>query len=529
MRAFAGSWIQVFLFAVAVVAVVLVAPAPARAAPATGGRYAIIVGANAGDPGEPILRYAESDARRIGEVLRDVGGFFPEDVAVLEDVHAEDVRRALIRLNVRLRQHPEGSLLFVFYSGHADAEAVHLAGTRLGMTELRDLTAGSPASARVLVVDACRSGALTRVKGGRAGPSFQISVDAPSAAQGLAILTSSAAGEDAQESDQLQASIFTHHLLSGLLGAADRDRDGRITIDEAFGYASERTLASTAFTLPGPQHPTYRLELGGRVDLVLTEPGLKSPTRGALVFAREGSYLVQGGSADGPIVAEIVSGQPGGQLAVEAGRYFVSERNRAYLGQGTFAVSAGLTTVVAPEALRRVEYARVVRKGAATLTRSFGAFAMAGMRGEFLDLGPAWGGQLGGRIDFRPLSLELRVGLGRSATANNRLGIQSYETDASLVGLHVFDLDPLLPLSLGLGIEVGAALIEQRFSDDLVFERHSLSALLAPLLQLEMPVGRRSYARVEGAFVTYVLTTQRAAGTSTISSYRLAAGAGVYF
>jgi hypothetical protein len=504
----------------------LAAVSPARAAADSGGRYAVVIGANAGDPSEPILRYAESDARRIGDVLRDVGGFFPEDVAVLTGVRAEDVRRALIRLNVRLRQHPEGALLFVFYSGHADAEAVHLAGTRLGMTELRDLTAGSPASARVLVVDACRSGALTRVKGGRAGPSFQISVDAPSAAQGLAILTSSAAGEDAQESDQLQASIFTHHLLSGLLGAADRDRDGRVSLDEAFGYASERTLASTAFTLPGPQHPTYRLELGGRVDLVLTQPGLKSPTRGTLIFAREGSYLVQSGNPDGPIVAEIVSGQPGGQLAVEAGRYFVSERNHAYLGQGAFEVSAGLPTVVAPGGLRRVEYARVVRKGAATITQSIGAFALAGVRGDFLDLGPAWGTQLGGRIDLRPLSVELRLGLGRSATANSRLGIQTYEVDASLVGLHVFDLDRV---SLGLGIEIGAALIEQRFSDGLVFERHSLSALLAPLLQLEVPVGRRSYARIEGAFVTYLLTTQRDAGTSTISSYRLGAGGGVYF
>lgn len=39
------------------------------------GRYAVIIGQNSGDRGEVVLRYAESDARRLGEVLRTVGGF----------------------------------------------------------------------------------------------------------------------------------------------------------------------------------------------------------------------------------------------------------------------------------------------------------------------------------------------------------------------------------------------------------------------------------------------------------------------
>jgi len=342
----------------------------AAAAHAGAGRYAIVVGDNGGDRADVVLRYAESDARRVGEVLRTVGGFYPENIAVLTAVGGDDVRRALIGLNARIRQSAEKSMLFVFYSGHADAEALHLGGTRLPLSELRELTAGSPADARVLVVDSCRSGALTRVKGGRQAPNFEINVDAPAAAQGLAILTSSAAGEDSQESDQLHASIFTHHLLSALLGAADRDRNGRITIDEAFAYASERTLASTVYSLPGPQHPTYRLELGGRDDLLLSEPGAGTRNRGVLAFAAAGSYVVQAGGPDGTIAAELTSDRPGGQLTVEAGRYFVSERNREFLRQGSFVVATGVTTTVAPGEMRRVDYARVVRKGAAEPTRT---------------------------------------------------------------------------------------------------------------------------------------------------------------
>lgn len=248
---------------------------------------------------------------------------------------------------------------------------------------------------------------------------------------------------------------------------------------------------------------------------MLTEPGLKSASRGTLVFAREGSYLIQRDGLDGPIVAEIVSGQPGGRLSVEAGRYHVSERNREYLGQGSFTVAAGGATTVAADSLRRVEYARVVRKGASEVTRSWGLFASFGMRGELLALGPAWGGVLGARADFRPASIELRLSVGRSATANNRLGILSVETGVSLVGLHVFDVGPI---SLGVGVEAGAAFLEQRFSDELAPARHSLSALLAPLFQVEVPVGRRLYARVEGAYLTYFLASERAAGASAIGT-----------
>lgn len=496
-------------------------PSTARAHP---GRFAIVVGSDVGDPGEVELRFAEADARRMAEILRSVGGFFPENVTLLNAVSGEDLRRALIGLNARLRQIP-GALLLVYYSGHADAEALHLGGTRLALTELRDLTAGSPAEARVLVVDSCRSGVLTRVKGGRPAPNFEIHADAPSPAQGLAILTSSAAGEDAQESDQLGASIFTHYLFSALLGAADVDRDGRVTIDEAFGYASERTLATTAFTQPGPQHPTYRLDLGGRNDLVLSEPGRNLHDRGKLAFSAPGTFLVQSGGPDGNMIAEVSADRPGGQLALEAGHYFVSERSRDFMRQGTAVVVAGTVTTIGPEQMRRVDYARVVRKGTVESTHAVSAFAAGGVRSEMSDLGTAAWSNAGARLDLRTVSLELRLGGGGSQHRNSRLTIDSYELDATVAGLHVFDFERL---SVGVGLEAGAAWFAQRFSDPAAADRNVLAALVAPVADLEVPLGSRLYARLDAGFVTYFLPAQGSAGTTHLVSYRLTAGAGVY-
>jgi hypothetical protein len=492
------------------------------------GRHAIIIGDNRGDASDVELRYAESDARRVATVLRTVGGFYPENITLLTNVTADDLRRVLIALNERLRQSSDETLLFVFYSGHADAEALHAARSHFSIGELRSLVAGSPADARVLVVDSCRSGTLTRVKGGHRAPSFDVHASLPQVAKGLAILTSSAAGEDSQESDELRASFFTHHLVSALLGAADRDRDGRITIDEAFAYAAARTLAATVITAAGAQHPTYRLELGGRDDLVLTEPGPEHGRRdiGALEFPHGGSYAVQAGGATGNIVAELVTESPGGRLSLDAGRYFVTERAPEYLMQGTFVIEPGQLTVIDVGKLRRIEYARVVRKGAGPRAHALSAFAETGVRGDILGLGVAARADVGARLDLPRLSLELRLGWSESRHGNARLAIASHELAGSLAGLHAFDFSVL---TFAIGLELGGSWLGQLFNDSFTRPRNSFGFFLAPVAQLEIPVYRRLYARVDAALLTFFLPVAAQNGIGTVVTYRANAGLGVYF
>ena len=79
------------------------------------------------------------------------------------------------------------------------------------------------------------------------------------------------AEEAAQESDKIGASFFTHYLISGLRGAADTAGNGLVTLNEAYSYAFQETLASTEKTQYGPQHPAYDINLSGSGDLVLTD------------------------------------------------------------------------------------------------------------------------------------------------------------------------------------------------------------------------------------------------------------------
>ena len=194
-----------------------IAVLPAAAA-AQAERFALVVGNDLGQPPEAGLLYAESDASRVAAMLQEVGGVRPENLVLLRGQDATVVRRTLIAVNDRVRAAGGQTMLIVYYSGHADSGALHLGATSLDLSELEQLVRGSAATFRLLILDACRSGALTRVKGGEPIPPFDLRMGERVAGEGAVFLTSSSAAEDSQESDEIKGSFFTHALVSGLLG-----------------------------------------------------------------------------------------------------------------------------------------------------------------------------------------------------------------------------------------------------------------------------------------------------------------------
>ena len=247
------------------IALAIMLPGQARAER----RYAVVIGANAGWTQDRPLRYAENDAERIRDVLVALGGFAADRVALLRDPDTGEVREALRQLATAARKASEDALVFVYYSGHADARHLHLRGEPpLSQGELQDTLRAMPAAIKLAVIDACKSGAVLR-KGGGPAAEFDVDVVAPQLS-GLVLLTSSGADELSQESRALAGSVFTHHLVSGMRGAADDDSDQRVTVAEAYRYAYERTRADTA-TSGALQRPAFRYELSGQGEIVLTE------------------------------------------------------------------------------------------------------------------------------------------------------------------------------------------------------------------------------------------------------------------
>jgi hypothetical protein len=439
----------------ALIVALLCSAAPAAADVA---RYALVIGHNTGYRDEQALRYAEDDARRLAEVLVELGGFAPDNVTVLRGPTPDGVQGALIALNDRIRTRSEPAVLVVFYSGHADALELHLGDGALSLERLEQLVRGSAATLRLLIVDACRSGALTRRKGGEPIPAPPLRLADRLPADGLVVWTSSAASEDAQESDELRGSFFTHYLVSGLLGAADSNGDGAVTLGEAYAHAYDATLRASSRTLAGVQHATYRHDLRGLADVTLT--WLTTRSRGLLVFPAGRHYLVMQGGAEGPVVAEVGARDAVRRVSLRPGRYFVRARATDHLLEGTFEVAGDRRAVIDERALSRVAYARLVRKGGVRLRADRAELGYTIRSPLWSGAGMCQGVAGGWAMDLPALSVGVRGAACRAGYTTPFLEATSDQLGAELRALFAWDLRGV---TLSAGPLVGASLLFARF------------------------------------------------------------------
>lgn len=237
-------------------------------------RFALVVGNNAGSGDLPPLRYAETDAGKVARVLVELGQVAPDDLLLLQGRPLSEIEAALQAVQSRTaeahRAPDARALVLFFFSGHSDGMALEIGAERLTFAKLKAALVATGAEVRVAIIDSCRSGSAILEKGGRPAAPFTLRLTDEITASGEAMITSSAADEAALESKEMMGSFFTHHLVSGLRGAADASGDRQVTLAEAYRYAYDHTISSTSATIVGAQHPTYDYRLSGQGELVLT-------------------------------------------------------------------------------------------------------------------------------------------------------------------------------------------------------------------------------------------------------------------
>jgi hypothetical protein len=328
--------------------------------------YALVVGSNQPGPGQTELRYAEDDARRVAATLTEIGGYAPGAVDVLVRPSPDALRQRLDRLTQRVTADTaagkQARVLF-YYSGHARATALDLGPAALPLEELRRRLLAVPAALKIVVLDACQSGAFSRVKGATPAADFSFNSRQHLDASGVAVLASSSGSELSQESELLRGSYFTHHLLVGLRGAGDANRDGAVSVDEAYRYAYHHTLVATAATAVGGQHVILEVDLKGHGEVPLSFPRPATSSI-ELPAGLAGHTLIQDRQARA-VVAELqkARGAPA-RVAVAPGEYDVIARTGAQVARCPVTAGPGGATVD----LRRCSIEAVApatRKGAA--------------------------------------------------------------------------------------------------------------------------------------------------------------------
>ena len=263
------------LLTLTLIAAILAPPAQAQARAPRSNAYALVVGSNRAGPGQKTLRYAHEDARRIVGVLTHIGGYSRHNIRLVLDPGPADLETAFLAMRARLAAHAargEESLFLFFYSGHARARALNLGPHEVALKRLRQRLGDLPSTVTIAILDACQTGAISRIKGTTPAADFSYNSVSSLNTAGLAVLASSASNELSQETDALRSSYFTHNLVVGLRGAADDDNDGGVTLSEAYRYAYNRTLVATAATAVGKQHVTLETKLRGKGEMVLTYP-----------------------------------------------------------------------------------------------------------------------------------------------------------------------------------------------------------------------------------------------------------------
>jgi hypothetical protein len=492
---------------VLLLAIVIIAASSPRARaddlPPTLRRFALIVSSNDGGRERSPLRFANSDARSIADVLRQLGGLRPEDLVSVPDARRADTKAAFDRLRHMLASAKAGPRreVLVYYSGHSDEEGLLLGAERVTYRELREWITGVGADVRIVVLDSCASGALIRQRGGTRAASFlgDRSVDA----RGHAFLTASSADEAAQESDRIGAAFFTHYLVSGLRGAADSNRDSVVTLGEAYQFAYQETLRRTENTSGGAQHPSYDIQLAGIGDLVLTDLRATS-ARLTLDEPLEGRIHVRDGS--GRLVVELdkIAARPV-VLGLAAGSYAITldRATKRYAASITLRDHVPARLSLASFAIAPVQSTTARGRERSDDTTAFGGTSWRELRGH-IGLSMRYS-QLHGLDGFHPMAevalriRRLTIGMVGGAVITGRVGSEARTYEMGFGGIVVRYTLPFArtPYAISFGGIAGAGAIEDAGPENnlWLFEPHvQANVNLTRWLRIGIDVGYRLVA-----------------------------------
>ena len=232
------------------------------------------------DPDLPTLKYASKDVDRLKHALTKVGGLTPQQVYTLGDPTIDSLKKLIKTVLYDSAKKaslisPEDTKLIFYYTGHSDINGLHFFDRMLTRAELHEILDSFAVKTKVIILDSCYSGALAE-KGIKPAEPFTIPKADFDEPHGTVFMTASSGSELAFEIDEIEGSLFTHHIVKGLYGLADLNRDGFVTIDELYQFVY-KNMRLQALTLPQgvTQSPEFNANLKGKGALVLAAPHQK--------------------------------------------------------------------------------------------------------------------------------------------------------------------------------------------------------------------------------------------------------------
>lgn len=216
--------------------------------------WAVIVGVAAYNS-MPSLRYTDDDAYKIYAFLKSPeGGAIPDSqIKVLIDDTATK-KGILDSMEELFAKADKNDMVMLYFSGHG------LAGSfiphdfdglnnRINHSDIEAIFQKSHAKHKVCYADACYSGSYNYGEKSIAGSKMRdFYSKLENTSSSTALMMSSRKNEISLEFLGLKQGVFSHFLIKGLGGEADKDRDKLVTMDELFGYVKNGVREYTGYT-----------------------------------------------------------------------------------------------------------------------------------------------------------------------------------------------------------------------------------------------------------------------------------------
>ncbi len=213
--------------------------------------WALVVGVASYDH-MPVLRYTDDDAYRFYAFLKSLeGGALPdEQVRVLIDEEATR-DNILGSLQEIFGMAGPNDLVIFYFSGHGlngsflpfDFDGFN---NKIAHEEIAAIFNKSKAKYKLCLADACHSGGILAMRSGETEPVLtQYYQNLAKSVSGTALIMSSKAEETSLESSGLRQGVFSHFLIRGLKGEADKNQDKAVTVQELYDYIYENVRAYT--------------------------------------------------------------------------------------------------------------------------------------------------------------------------------------------------------------------------------------------------------------------------------------------